>query len=137
MTVYVDDAVWRWRGKLWCHMTADTLDELHRFARKLGLKKAWFQDKLHHQHYDLISHVRQRAIDLGARALTSREYALNYQSLPIAADYVRLAQEVRADFALYGFEGAQAEIERRAVEYMADRALELPKRRRPRAVASQ
>lgn len=27
------------------HLTADTLDELHAFAARLGLKRVWFQDK--------------------------------------------------------------------------------------------
>lgn len=28
MAVYVDDAVWPWRGQLWCHLLADSLDEI-------------------------------------------------------------------------------------------------------------
>ncbi len=43
--VYVDDEMIPWRGKLWCHLVADTLPELHAFAQKLGLRQAWFQAK--------------------------------------------------------------------------------------------
>jgi hypothetical protein len=35
MTVYVDDAVWKWQGLIiWCHLLADDVDELHRFAAR-------------------------------------------------------------------------------------------------------
>ena len=37
MAVYVDDAFWPWQGLKWCHLLADDLDELHRFAASLGI----------------------------------------------------------------------------------------------------
>jgi hypothetical protein len=48
MTVYVDDAriparVGRWDSS-WSHLFADTQDELHAFAARLGLRRSWFQD---------------------------------------------------------------------------------------------
>lgn len=66
MTVYVDSEHIRWRGKVWCHLVADTLDELHRFADDLGLKRAWFQDRASYPHYDVTLAVRMKAIRLGA-----------------------------------------------------------------------
>ena len=45
MGVYVDDSHISWRGKHWSHLQADTAEELHAFAQKLGLKRAWFQTK--------------------------------------------------------------------------------------------
>src|SRR3546814_9681417 len=39
MTVYVDDAVTLWRGHRWAHLMADTLDELHDFAARLGIPR--------------------------------------------------------------------------------------------------
>lgn len=46
-------------------MFADSLEELHEFAEKIGMKKAWFQDKKL-PHYDLTAKRRQLALSLGA-----------------------------------------------------------------------
>ena len=35
------------------HLVADTLQELHEFAEKVGLKRKWFQDHKDHPHYDI------------------------------------------------------------------------------------
>jgi len=68
MAVYVDDAIWRWQGRQWCHLLADGIDELHRFAAALGLHRASYQGppKTSSPHYDLTSYERRRAIALGA-----------------------------------------------------------------------
>lgn len=66
MTVYVDDEQISWRGKLWCHLVADTLDELHVFAKRLGLQRAWFQGRSVYPHYDVTLSVRDRALAMGA-----------------------------------------------------------------------
>lgn len=77
--VYVDNLVvwpnaWGPFLKGSCHLAADTLDELHDFAARLGMKKAWFQDgKGKHPHYDLVKSRRDRAIALGAKPVTGRE----------------------------------------------------------------
>lgn len=68
MPVYVDDARIAWRGKLWSHLVADTVEELHEFAARLGLRPEWFQRKTLYPHYDVTSSVRERAIVLGAVA---------------------------------------------------------------------
>lgn len=66
MTVYVDDERLVWRGKVWCHMVADTPEELHLFAERLGLKRTWFQSKSVYPHYDVTIPVRTKALHLGA-----------------------------------------------------------------------
>lgn len=66
MTVYVDNERIPWCGKLWCHLVADSLDELHVFAAALGMKRAWFQIKASYPHYDVTTSVRERALKLGA-----------------------------------------------------------------------
>lgn len=80
MSVYVDQlftwpiehtapaarALARRTGGRWCHLTADTVEELHAFAAKLGLKRAWFQDKEGRPHYDLTPGKRWQALRLGA-----------------------------------------------------------------------
>lgn len=68
MSVYVDelrtyDTKLRW--KVWCHMTADSDEELHAMADLIGLKREWFQDKRTH-HYDLIPSKRALAVKKGA-----------------------------------------------------------------------
>ena len=65
MAVYVDDARIAWRGRRWCHMVADTPEELHRAAEALGLDRTHAQDKGRTLHYDLPDEWRDRAIELG------------------------------------------------------------------------
>jgi len=66
MAVYVDAEAIRWRGKEWCHLVADSLEELHAFAARLGLQRGWFQNKGRYPHYDVTMAVRGRALRLGA-----------------------------------------------------------------------
>lgn len=68
-----------------CHLFADTLDELHRFARQLGLRPEWFQDKRTGDkpfpHYDLTSQKRHNAIRMGAMELDTRAAAQKIEEL--------------------------------------------------------
>lgn len=82
MTVYVDPmmptmATEKWRFKYGCHLYADTLEELHEFARRLGLKRSWFQTReaTGLDHYDLVVGKRRRAIQLGAQGHSLQEAA--------------------------------------------------------------
>lgn len=75
MTIYVDQAIHPWRGKKWCHLIADDLDELHNFAAKLGLKREWFQNHKIQPHYDITASKRVEAIELGATSITTKEMA--------------------------------------------------------------
>ncbi len=70
MTVYVDDAVHAWRGERWAHLLADTLDELHAFAARLGLPRRAFQNKTSGAHYDVTAAMREQALALGAVAIS-------------------------------------------------------------------
>lgn len=66
MTVYVDKfpAGWgKWTGG--GHLTTTDIDELHAMARKIGLKRAWFQDKTF-PHYDCQRRIRALAVAAGA-----------------------------------------------------------------------
>lgn len=87
MSVFVDHAFavgdWgRWSGG--GHLQADTLDELHAFAARIGMRREWFQTKPgrpENDHYDLTRSLRERAISLGAvaedrRAGTRRRQAI-------------------------------------------------------------
>ena len=66
MAVYVDNSRLSWKGKLWCHLVADSVDELHAFANALGLRRAWFQQKTRYPHYDVTISIREKALKLGA-----------------------------------------------------------------------
>lgn len=74
MTVYVDDmqrpaTVGRISAR-WSHMLADTTEELHEFADRLGLNRAWVQyPGTHREHYDLTEKRRREALRLGAVAI--------------------------------------------------------------------
>ena len=68
MPVYVDEAIWTWHGRKWCHLLADDIDELHRFAQRLGLHRISYQGppKTSKPHYDITGIERSRAIARGA-----------------------------------------------------------------------
>lgn len=66
MTIYVDNVKVKWAGSEWCHLVADTLEELHNFASLIGLRRQWFQSSASYPHYDIKLAVRERAIQLGA-----------------------------------------------------------------------
>lgn len=68
MTVYVDDPIWHWQGRKWCHLIADDIDELHRFAREVGLHRISYQGppRTDKPHYDITGFERARALARGA-----------------------------------------------------------------------
>ena len=70
MTVLVDEAIWPFRDRLWCHLVSDTsYDELHALATGLGIPSRAFQG----DHYDLPADMRDAAIELGAQPVSGRE----------------------------------------------------------------
>lgn len=71
MTVYIDDMRRPARvGRLnavWSHLMADTDDELHAFAARLGLRRSWHQHAGRAtSHYDVTETKRSQAVKLGA-----------------------------------------------------------------------
>lgn len=58
-----------------CHMTADNEDELHAMAKKIGLRRAWFQPHPIHRHYDLTESKRNLALRAGAVFVPALEQA--------------------------------------------------------------
>lgn len=72
MTVYVDDAKNRYGRMKMSHMIADSPDELHRMAAKIGIQRQHFQDK-NIPHYDVCQSKKKLAMQLGAREVSSRE----------------------------------------------------------------
>jgi hypothetical protein len=90
VSVYVDNfrapaTVGRIRAR-WSHLTADTVEELHRFAAHLGHRREWFQGRCKsatcptvedgacvHFHYDVVDRARTSAIAHGALPIDIRE----------------------------------------------------------------
>lgn len=83
MAVYVDNERIEWRGKLWCHLVADSLDELHAFAARIGLQRSWFQGHASYPHYDVTTGVRERALNAGALASRKREMLIAARKLKV------------------------------------------------------
>lgn len=56
------------------HFVADTEEELHAFARAIGLKRRWYQEKGILSHYDLTTpRAMQRAAAAGAIEISPKE----------------------------------------------------------------
>ena len=70
MSVYVDEPQTSNHG--WCHLIADSLEELHAFAAMLHLKRAWFQPRSW-PHYDLTVAKRTSAVRKGAIEIANRQ----------------------------------------------------------------
>jgi hypothetical protein len=74
--VYVDEPIFERWGRRWCHLTADTVDELHAFAAVLGIDRSRFQAKPGRpwaDHYDIPEERRAEVVALGAVEITLRE----------------------------------------------------------------
>lgn len=72
MPVYVDDAYIPFGRMKMCHMVADTEEELHKMADKIGMRRAWFQDGSR-PHYDVSKSKRALAVACGTSEITIRE----------------------------------------------------------------
>lgn len=67
--IFVDESIFRYHGKLFCHMWTDgTVQELHTFATTIEVKRCWFESerKKGWNHYDLNQDQRARAVAAGA-----------------------------------------------------------------------
>lgn len=69
MAVYVDDMAARFGRMIMCHMIADTDEELHEMACRIGIARKWFQG----DHYDICRSKRRRALSFGAIEVSRRE----------------------------------------------------------------
>lgn len=75
MTVYVDDMykypMGRFHRMKMSHLIADTENELHVMACKIGVSRKWYQG----DHYDICLSKRQLAVEAGAKEITMQELA--------------------------------------------------------------
>jgi hypothetical protein len=61
------------RYSRFCHLLADTREELHAMADALGVPRRYFQDHPWRWHHDLPEPLRAQAVALGAREVTLHE----------------------------------------------------------------
>jgi Protein of unknown function (DUF4031) len=70
MTLMIDPPAVPSRGRWWSHLASDeSYDELHAFARELGIPERGFD----RDHYDVPSEWYDQVLALGVEAVTSRE----------------------------------------------------------------
>lgn len=66
---------------LWCHLFTDSpedpaeMDQLHRFAQRIGLRREWFQLHITLPHYDVTEGMRKKAVEYGAVEVPIRKTA--------------------------------------------------------------
>lgn len=75
MTVYVDDMRAKFRRMVMCHMLADTDEELHAMADRIGVARRWWQSpaKSSGSHYDIALSKRAEAVAAGAVEITWKQ----------------------------------------------------------------
>lgn len=78
MSVLIDTPIWPGpRGWLFAHMVSDhSYEELHAFARKLGVPPRAFE----RDHYDVPEHLHARALELGAEHVSGQDLVLRLRA---------------------------------------------------------
>lgn len=72
--VYVDSMKAPYRRMRMSHMLADSSEELHAMADRIGVDRKWCQNPgTPREHYDVCLAKRQLAIDAGAQVITRRQ----------------------------------------------------------------
>lgn len=71
MTVYVDDMFASYGRMKMCHLFADSQQELLEFVDKIGVQRKWIQHAgTIREHFDICSSKRDKAIAIGAKAIS-------------------------------------------------------------------
>lgn len=70
--VYVDNYRAKFGRMVMCHMIADSEEELHAMAAKIGVARRWYQG----DHYDVCLAMRAKAVVEGAKEITARQLVL-------------------------------------------------------------
>lgn len=76
MAVYVDTMRARVGRLVMCHMIADSSEELHAMADRIGVARKWLQHPgTPREHFDICLAKRSKAVKAGAIEVTQRELA--------------------------------------------------------------
>lgn len=74
MTVYVDDMEAKYGRMKMCHMLADSDEELHEMAARIGVARRWHQKPgTPRSHYDICLSKKALALAAGAVAITWKQ----------------------------------------------------------------
>ncbi|ADP17377.1 bcep22gp48 domain protein [Achromobacter xylosoxidans A8] len=74
MAVYVDNMQARFGRMVMCHMVADTDDELHAMAARIGVARRHHQSAgTYRSHYDICMTMRTKAVNAGAQEINRAE----------------------------------------------------------------
>jgi hypothetical protein len=76
MSVFVDRASNPYGRMKMSHMVADTPEELHAMADKIGVNRKWFQDNPDHPHYDICQSKKKLAMSFGAIEIYNSELVI-------------------------------------------------------------
>lgn len=89
MPVYVDQSANAFGRMTMCHMIADTPDELHAMAERIGMRRSWFQapPKASFWHYDVAKGKRELAIAAGAVDCDRREFVGHLQRIRLSGAF--------------------------------------------------
>lgn len=76
MAVFVDDMAARYGRMVMYHLIADSDEELHAMAARIGVARRWHQaPPAHDSHYDVCQAKRAQAVAAGAIEITQRQCA--------------------------------------------------------------
>lgn len=80
MTVFIDDMYLYPMGQFgrmkMSHLIADTDDELHAMAQRVGVARKWWQNVTSGSHYDICMSAREKALEYGATPITLKQCAI-------------------------------------------------------------
>ena len=79
--VYVDNAFVQRQGHQWCHLLADSVEELHDFAATVGLPRQAFHLGARIPHYDITAKQRTLMLARGVQAVSVRQGILLTRAL--------------------------------------------------------
>ena len=82
--VYVDNAFVKRLGRQWCHLLADSVEELHEFAATVGLSRRAFHHDARIPHYDITAKQRLLMLTKGVQAVTVRQGILVTRHLAVS-----------------------------------------------------
>lgn len=79
--IFLDRFVWK--GVTYGHLFSDTsLEELHTFAERIGLRREWFQSNKKAPHYDVIgTKTHSRALAAGAVSCMRKDVLMKQMHL--------------------------------------------------------